>query len=93
MKTLTAETVFHLYLKSATSIFRRVLKIAKSDFELRLVCSCAVCPSESKKSAPIGSIFIKFYILGIFRKSVKKILDLLKSGNNEDQCLAQCFVK
>jgi hypothetical protein len=45
----------------------RVGKIAKGDYELR-----HVCPPAWDKLAPIGRIFIKFYIREIFENLSKK---------------------
>ena len=40
--------------------FKRVRKIAKSDYWLLHVCS-SVCPSALNNSAPTGRVFMKFH--------------------------------
>jgi len=63
-------------------IFRRVLKIAKSDYYLRHV-SPSVCLSIRKdNAAPTERIFMKFDILSIFLKSIEKTQVSLYSDKN-----------
>jgi hypothetical protein len=62
-------------------IFRRVRKIAKSDYSLRHVC-LSVCLSAWNNSAPTGRIFMEFDIWVFFEKSLKKIQVSLKSDKN-----------
>jgi hypothetical protein len=57
-------------------IFRRIRKIAKSDYELR-----HVCPSAWNNSAPDIQIFMNFNT-SIIRKSDEKIQVSLKSDKN-----------
>jgi hypothetical protein len=59
-------------------IFRRIRKIAKSDYELR-----HVCPSAWNNSAPEIQIFMKFDASEFFRKPDVKIQVSLKSDKND----------
>ena len=52
-------------------LFRRVCKIAKSDYKLRHICS-SVLPSAWNNSAPIGRIFLKFDIGGVLENLLRK---------------------
>jgi hypothetical protein len=56
--------------------FRRVRRIAKSDYQLRHVCPSA------RKSAPTGRIFMKIYICVFFEILSRNIQVSLKSDNN-----------
>ena len=60
------------------TIFRRVRKIAKSDFQIRHVCPSV--QTEQLGSHRTGFHEIRY--LSIFRKSVEKIQDSLKSDKN-----------
>jgi len=68
--------VFHVtivhsiaYVRRMCGAYGRVRKIAKSDFELRLVC-LSVCRSAWNNSAPTGRIYMKFYHFSkIFRET------------------------
>jgi hypothetical protein len=64
----------------SVSVFRRVHKIAKSDYWLRHVC--LVSPSAWNSSAPTGRVLIKFNIGVFFEHLLRKIQVLLKSDNN-----------
>ena len=61
-------------------VFRRVRKVAKSDYSLRHVCP-SFRLSTSNNSAPTGQIFMKFNIL-VFLEKIDKILVSLKSDKN-----------
>jgi hypothetical protein len=60
------------------TFFRRVRKMAKSDYKLR-----HVCPSfRMEQHGSHWTDFMKFGFLRIFRKSVEKIQVSLKSDKN-----------
>jgi hypothetical protein len=59
--------------------FRRVVKIAKGDYQLRYVC-----PAEWENSAPNGTIFMKIDTLGFFEilsRKLKFYYDLTRVKN------------
>ena len=70
-----------LYIKTCHSHFWRVRRIAKSDYLLR-----RVCPSAWSNSAPNGRIFMKFDILGFFKKSTEKI-QVSSKCDKTDRCV------
>jgi len=63
-----------------SAVFRRVRKVAKSDYSLRHVCP-SVLLSTCNNSAPTGQIFMKFDIL-VFLEKLDKILVSLKPDKN-----------
>ena len=81
IKTLMTEIVFYPSLKSTAFLYKSVLKIAKSDYELRLVCNVLSVLRADQFSSHWKDFHWILYF-SIFRKYVKKSLDLLKSGNN-----------
>jgi hypothetical protein len=62
------------------TVFRRVRKIAKSDYHLRHFCP-SVCPSLRNRRLPMDGFSLIWY-LNIFRKSVHKIQVSLKSDKH-----------
>ena len=62
-----------------SAVFRRVRKFAKSDYQLRHVCS-SVCP-HGKLGSPFTD-FNSILYLSTFRKYVEKIQGRLKSEKN-----------
>jgi hypothetical protein len=62
------------------SVFKRVLKIAKSDYQLRHVCP-SVSLSACNNLVHNRRIFMKFDI-GLFSKNVVQILVSLKTDKN-----------
>jgi hypothetical protein len=58
-------------------LFRRVCKIAESDYEL-----CYFCLSASKNTALTGGIFMKFDISGFFENLSKIQVSLQSDKNN-----------
>ena len=64
-------------------LFRRVRRIAKSNFELRKVClSIRLSFRMENTSAPTGHIFVEFNIWVFFQKSVDKVQVSLRSNKN-----------
>jgi len=64
-------------------IFRSVSKIEKIDCYLTMAGCLSVYPSYARRtSAPIGTIFMKFYVWGLFENLPKKIWMSLKSDKN-----------
>jgi hypothetical protein len=69
--------------QAVVSHFRRVRKIAKSDYESRHVCPSA------RPHAQLGSRWMDFHeiwYLRIFRKYVQKIQVLFESDENDRHC-------
>jgi hypothetical protein len=64
------------------SVFRHVLKISKSDSYFVMSHPPSDRSFVWKNSAPTGRIFMKFDILSVFRKCVRKIQVSLKSDKN-----------
>jgi hypothetical protein len=78
--------VFKQQLLTPTStrlVFRRVIKIAESDYYLHHVC---LCLSAWNNSIPTGRIFLEIWRFSIFRKSVEKIQIWLKSNKYNGYC-------
>jgi hypothetical protein len=76
------QMVYLLFFRDSVTIyiFRRLRKIAKSEYDLRHVYP-TVCPSTWNNSAPTGRIFMK-YDIWVFFNSVEKIKVSLKFLKN-----------